>query len=94
MTTKREEYPANDAAPAVLYAKRNSDSKDAYPLIADNNGRLILASLVPESYDYISLDPPAQPTTILYKSGGASGTLVATLTLTYSGTNVATVART
>lgn len=29
----------------------------------------------------------ANPTTIVYKQGGASGTVVATLTLTYDGNN-------
>lgn len=50
--------------------------------------------LVPKQFDYIHLDPPSQPTTITYKIGGASGTTVAVLTLTYSGTDVATVTRT
>lgn len=50
---------------------------------------LIEGSSVPgfnvPSYDYIVLDPPSQPTSIVYKSGGASGTVVASLTLAYDG---------
>lgn len=40
--------------------------------------------LVTVPFDYISLQPTGtNPTTIIYKLGGASGTTVATLTLTY-----------
>ena len=42
------------------------------------------------TYDNIVLDPPAQPTTITYKLGSDT---VATLTLTYSGSDVATITR-
>lgn len=52
-----------------------------------------IAGLVTEPYNYISLSPASLPTTIVYKRGGASGTTVATLTLTYSGTDVETVTR-
>ena len=47
----------------------------------------------PGSYDSIVLSPPAQPTTITYRQGGPTGTVVATLTLTYSGSDVASVTR-
>jgi hypothetical protein len=45
------------------------------------------------AYDYVLLDPPAKPTTITYKTGGAGGTTVATLTLTYVGDDVESVTR-
>ncbi len=52
------------------------------------------SSLVPKLYDYISLTyTGTNPTTIVYKTGGASGTTVATLTLTYSGDDVTSVTR-
>jgi hypothetical protein len=44
-------------------------------------------------HDYVLMDPPSQPTTITYKVGGASGTVVAILTLTYDGSNVESVTR-
>lgn len=50
--------------------------------------------LVPKIYDYISLSPSDLPTTVIYKSGGASGTTVATLTIAYSGTDISSVTRT
>lgn len=55
------------------------------------------AGLVTAAYDYISIpsyDANNNPLTIIYKSGGASGTTVATLTITYSGTLISSVART
>ena len=53
-----------------------------------------LASLVTEPYDYISFNPEDQPTTITFKIGGASGSTVATLTLTYNGNDISTITRT
>lgn len=52
--------------------------------------------LVPVQFDYVALSPTGtNPTTIVYKTGGAGGTTVATLTLTYdANNNVQTVART
>jgi hypothetical protein len=50
--------------------------------------------LIPYNFDYISLSPADSPTTIVYKQGGASGTTVATLTLTYSGSDISSVTRT
>lgn len=43
-----------------------------------------LSPLVPERYDYISLSYSGNNVTgVEYRSGGASGTVVATLTLAY-----------
>jgi hypothetical protein len=50
----------------------------------------VLGGIVPVGYDGIELDPPAKPTTIVYKKGGDT---VATLTITYSGDDIATVTR-
>lgn len=50
--------------------------------------------LVPKTYDYISMSPASQPTTVIYKRGGSGGTTVATLTIAYSGTDVSSVTRT
>ena len=48
-------------------------------------------------HDYLSISPTAAPSTgtqtITYKEGGASGTTVATLTITYASGNVSTVVR-
>ena len=45
-------------------------------------------------YDYVSFSPASSPTTVTYKLGGASGTTVAVLAFTYSGSDVATITRT
>jgi len=57
-----------------------------------------IAGLYIPQHDYISISPSAAPTdgdqTITYKFGGASGSTVATLTVTYVAGNVSTVVRT
>jgi hypothetical protein len=51
--------------------------------------------LVPEQYDYISLGYTGELlTTATYKAGGAGGTTVATLKITYDGSsNLETITR-
>ena len=57
---------------------------------------LNIAQLIPVAFDYVALSPTGtNPTTVIYKTGGAGGTTVSTLTLTYDGNNnVQTVTRT
>lgn len=59
-----------------------------------------MSALIPAAYDYMSLTYVAsgngagEVETVTYKSGGASGTTVATLTLTYDASNrVETITR-
>jgi hypothetical protein len=47
----------------------------------------------PGTYDSVVMDPPDKPTTIAYRTGGPTGTVVATLTLVYSGDDVASITR-
>lgn len=55
----------------------------------------IANSLVPAEYDYISLGyTGADLTSVIYKTGGASGTTVSTLTLAYSGGNLSSITKT
>ena len=52
-------------------------------------------SLVPASYDYISLSYTGDNLTgVVYKTGGSGGTTIATLTLAYSGSTLTTVTKT
>ena len=52
-------------------------------------------SLVPASYDYISLTYTGDNLTgVVYKTGGSGGTTIATLTLAYSGSTLTTVTKT
>ena len=56
-----------------------------------------IAGLYIPQHDHIAISPPTAPTdgdqTIVYKLGGAAGTVVATLTLTFVGGDVSTVVR-
>jgi hypothetical protein len=54
-----------------------------------------LNKLVPEEYDYIELGyTGTNLTSVIYKTGGSGGTVVATLALTYGGDRLLTVTRT
>jgi len=54
-----------------------------------------VSNLITESYDYIDLDYTGNDlTTVTYKTGGASGTTVATLALTYTAGVLQTITRT
>lgn len=67
------------------------DNGDSTYSIASVN----ISALVPKVYDYISLSYTGDNITgVVYKTGGSGGTTVATLTLTYSGSNVTSVTRT
>jgi hypothetical protein len=54
-----------------------------------------LAKLVPFAFDHVSLGYNAQSRlqTVIYRTGGVGGTIVATLTLSYVNGLLATVAR-
>lgn len=55
----------------------------------------IVSGLIPFAYDYISLSyTGADLTGVVFKTGGAGGTTVATLTLTYTLSVLQTVTRT
>lgn len=60
-----------------------SDGQDTYaPAV------IAFQPLSPAEYDYISLSyTGSNLTTVVYKLGGSGGTTVATLTLTYDGSN-------
>jgi len=61
------------------------DDENPFPVSVFN-------SLVPESYDYISLGYTGDDlTSVIYKNGGSSGTVVATLTLAYTNGNLVSV---
>lgn len=56
--------------------------------------RVLGGFLIP-SYDYVSFSYTGSDITgVTYKTGGASGTTVATLALAYSGGNISSVTRT
>lgn len=54
-----------------------------------------LNSLVPDSYDYISLAYTGDNlTTVLFKTGGSGGSTISTLTLAYTGSQLDSVTKT
>jgi DNA repair ATPase RecN len=62
------------------------------------SGRLMAATRAASfKDDYVSFSPAAAPSTgtqdVAFKVGGAAGTTVATLTLTYSSGNLSSVAK-
>lgn len=58
-------------------------------------GLQALNSLAPTTYDYIGLSYTGTDlTSVLFKSGGASGTLISTLTLAYSSSVLQSVTKT
>lgn len=68
-----------------------------HPQMSDTDGRsLVLTGLVPHHYDYISLSyTGSNMTGVVYKEGGSGGSTVATLALTYDGSdNIATITKT
>lgn len=73
--------------PQYLYSGlRDTQFKPINPAIA--------AFGITDPYDYVSLGyTGSNITTVVYKTGGASGNTVATLTLTYSGSNITSITR-
>lgn len=54
-----------------------------------------LNSLVPSTYDYISLSyTDGELTQVVFKIGGSGGTVVSTITLGYAGGNLTSVTKT
>ncbi len=55
----------------------------------------VINSLVPSVYDYVSLGyTGSNLTTVIFKSGGAGGSAVSTLTLAYTGSQLDSVTKT
>jgi len=68
-----------------------------HPVKVDSSGRInFLSGLIPYAYDYVSLSYTGTNLTgVVYRDGGNTGTVVATLTLTYDGSdNLETVTKT
>lgn len=85
---------ANKATGQSVNIKREVDGVQLNMDDLGNIGIINEGGLVPDAYDYIGLTYSGDNITqAVYKSGGASGTLVATLDMTYSGDNITTVTR-
>jgi hypothetical protein len=86
---------------AALLAKSNA-SNELIELLADSvtsrllvnatiSGSVQVAGLVPESFDYIALTQTTLEDIWTYKTGGSSGTLVATVTVTFTSSAKSTI---
>lgn len=89
----------------ILIGRKLSSATDSVTVVQGSAGSTAwpvkdLNRLVPVAYDYIELTYAAAPnqddiTGVVYKSGGAGGTTVATLAITYNANrNISTVTRT
>lgn len=78
------EYSAPDAQPIVNYGHDGSALR-RFHTNASGDLYVIPLSLLPTEYDYtvITYDANQNPLTIVFKTGGASGTVVMTVTMTY-----------
>lgn len=68
-----------------------------HPQNSDTDGNaLVLTGLVPPGYDYIALSyTSANLTGVEYKVGGSTGTIIATLTIAYDGSdNITSITKT
>lgn len=84
-TAGDKQYVTDGADPAVKLTVNSDGSINVRSL----------GSLVPETKDYVGLTYTGDNiTTIVYKTGGSTGTTVATLTLAYSGDNLVSITRT
>ena len=91
--TKRREYKTTDAQPVVLYAKTDTESEHAYPVILGTDGVLKITQSfgIPE-YDEINMDYSGEDITkVVYT---LSGVTQATLTLSYTGSNLTKIVKT
>lgn len=72
------------------------NGSSATAMKVNSAGELMVSSLVPEKYDYLDITwTDNNPTGMVFKTGGASGTTVATLALTFdSSGNPLTITRT
>ena len=77
-------------APHAVAIVGQSPTGQPVPLLVGADGSQAGGSL-PFGADYVSMNTPSKPTVITYKTGGSGGTTVATVTLTYTGDDVATM---
>lgn len=74
------------------------DATNYQAILTDTDGKLIvmaMGALVPSKYDYIGLTRTGSNiTSVVYKTGGAGGTVVSTLTIAYTGSDIDSITKT
>ena len=85
-----QKLPGNVIAPLIGNSGGATFVEDPYALAELQT----LNSLIPSVYDYISLGYTGDNLTgVVFKNGGAGGTVVSTLTLSYTGSNLTAVTK-
>jgi len=81
--------------PLLLYVDPATNRLLVNSNISGNVDVNVLTNLIPTAYDYISLSYTGDNLTgVVYKTGGSTGTTVATLTLAYTGSVLNSITRT
>ncbi len=83
--SQRDEHdPATNTKKVMMYGW-NADTLEKVRLSVNTDGSLIAPGFSLPSYDYIGVTyPTTSSEAYAYKRGGAGGTLIATLTVTYT----------
>lgn len=90
--TELQDIEADVEAGNAILTTIDSDTSSMNTAIAELNAR-VAGNLVPETFDYINItyvtsgNGLGEIETVTYKTGGAAGTTVATLTLGYDGSD-------
>lgn len=93
MADYKRVFERDDAQPQVLYAKRNASDNDAYPILVNSSGQLLVSGgmNLPE-YDFVSLTiSPDTTETYTFKTGGSGGTTVSTVVIVYTDATRSTI---
>ena len=98
MANEKREYGKTDAQPTILYAKEAASDGDARPVLKSTSGQLFTTNGINlPVYDFVDLVVSSATETYQFRTGGTSGTLVATVTIVYTDANrsdIFTVAKT
>ena len=86
MADPKRTYQSKDAEPVVLYAKRSLTDEDAWPILVNTSGLILSTnSLGLPAFDFVSMVlSPSTTETYSFRTGGSSGTLVATVVVVYT----------
>ena len=82
MANDKKVFSASDAAPVVLYAKQDASQEQAYPIVADANGAVVIRNLTAD-INWDTIVPSFATLTDTYvfsESGSTTKTIVVTYT--------------
>ena len=92
-TAMMQAYASGGGGGGLPFITTSGTRREA--LVGDDGTLLAESHLVTGQYDYIGLSYTGSDLTgVVYKNGGASGTVVSTLTLGYTGSDLTSVTKT